>query len=571
MNDDDAHSPDSRDSPPSRLQLLWEESWSYLLAGLAISLVLHLLSLGLFFLSPPRTGDVDVEWMGRFGDLTGIGHGMEDFRPEEEVDWDELATLTPDEEEGAEEQGDPQEEIPEEIEEDIQDEIEDDGEEEMESASEAVEVGAGEEPQESPRDAQEERAAPVAERETPPREEPREPQRQRAQLEGIPGVDRSSPSNLPDLRNYGPGNARMTALVRLDRLRGTSLEPHINTLLAVVPDYRILLDGTGVQAVQDLDTLFMASADPTHLHQTFLAARYSMSTEEMQAILDRRFADPLDWETDGAYPVRPLVPTTGRYRDPRRIMLTDQGLAMVGRPEWFSELIGPVDPSSPLGQELAAAEAGPSAFQLLDGLARIEEVAEGEDTLVLVSAYGLIFFAPGVGRLPRFEAVRLSVRNPSRPHLTIDLRFATSVLARDFARSCPNLKRQIIGGIPFARTLGVASIVDRLSCEHDGDYVTVEGTYTTQELTNLLQLATPFIPRPPALTGLPPGPSPPPSAATPPEDSEGPDSESNSQEESHDEALSPQEMPSLNRFERPGKDLRLERTAPSSEQDGRQE
>lgn len=503
------HTEELTESPEERstLALLWRRSWSYLFKGILVSLALHLVIMALIFLSPTPDADLDVDWMGRFGTLSGIGHGAEEFDQMQEVDWDELADFEADQEAGEEDE--PEEEVEEDEPEEVPEEV-DEQEEPREESPESEERQAAAEPEEEPESGPgpgpQEEAEEAEESEESEEVEP-EPAPRR-QVEGVPGVDRSSPSNLPDLRNYGPGNARMTALVRLDRLRGTAIESHANTLIRAIPDYRILLDGTNFDAINELDALFMASADPTHLHETFLAVRHGFETEELQTLLDNRFADPVKWELDGERPIRPLVPDTGRYRDPRRLLLASPGLALVGKPEWFEELIGPVDPDSDLGRELADSEEGPTAFQLIDGLAKIEEVADREDMVILISAYGLIFFAPGVGRLPRFEAVRLSLTNPANPKLTIDLRFATSALARDFARDCPRMQRQIIGGIPLARALGIASLVERLDCSHDDDYVTVTGTYTERELSNALQIAAPFIPRPPALTGLPKGPDP---------------------------------------------------------------
>lgn len=492
------------DDAPERGRL-WRVSAVFLKA-LLISAGVHLLVMMVFFLAPsPEPVAADLEWMGRFGSLTGIGHGSDDFDPTQEIDYDDLEDFFPHQNPGE----------PEPL---VDEESEDEGPEEIEEELEEDELAVSEEPEPEPAPEFEPQPEPAPEPtpapepqpqpEAEPEPEPKPTSEPRpAEFVKHPGVDRSSPSNLPDLRNYGPGNARMTALIRTDRLRDSSLAPYINTLVQAVPDYRILLEGTQLRPVHELDTIFMASADPTHLHETFLAVRHSYSTDELQGILDGRFADSLEWETEEGRPIRPLVPSTGRYRDPRRLLLAADGLAMIGKPELFAELIGPVDPESPLGIELASTEGGePSAFQLLDGLARIEEIAEQDETLVLVSAYGLIFYAPGIGRLPRFEAVRLAIENAARPKLTIDLRFATTALARNFATDCPKLKEQIIGGIPMARLLGLSVYVERLQCSQSDEYVVVQGEYTAAEVTRLLQLATPLMPRPPSLTGLPPGP-----------------------------------------------------------------
>ena len=295
----------------------------------------------------------------------------------------------------------------------------------------------------------------------------------------------------------------MTALVRTDRFRGTELEPYVEDVLRAVPDYYIALEGIDLDPIDEFDAIFMASANPDYLHETFLAVRHRFEVDEMKALLDQRFADQMVWELEGERPVRQLVPPSARYRDPRRLMLAEAGLALVGQPQWFEELLGPVAEDSPLGLELAQTEGGPPAFALMDGLARIEEVAEAEDALVMVSAYGFrLKRIPMVDAIPPFDAARLQIADASAPKLTIDLRLRTEREARDLERNCPRLKSQLNMVLRF---MGLAALVRPLECRRDGQYVIVEGEYTIEEIQHLMERAQPLIQaiHPPSLRGLP--------------------------------------------------------------------
>ncbi len=486
---------------------LWGSDWSAVLRAVGASIAIHLL-VALAIVYAPASFQIDTGWEGRMAELQAIGHGMEDFDADQEVDWDDMEIDLAAEDDAVEDE--PQELEEEDAEEDAEDEELDEESEESEDATEVAEEDTEDEDTSETEETEErdeeigvspedDPAQATADEESEDRDDAAPRERQ----EPLPAIDRDSPSNLPDLRHYGPGNARVTALVRTDMLRGTELADPARDLMAVIPDYRIALEGTGLDPIDELGAIFMASANPQWLHETFLAARHDQSVDEMRQTLDRRFEEDISWEVDGDHPVRPLVPPSIQYRDPRRLMLSDPGLAMVGRAAWFEELMGPVDPDSEIGRELAESEDGPTAFTLLEGLSRIEDAADDEGAIVLVSAYGFrLRSIPMVGQLPTFQAARLALTNPERPRLTIDLRLRSESEARQFERDCPSLKRRLSTVLGL---MGASGLVQPLDCQRDGDYVTVEGSYSPEEVVDLLKRATPMVQasQPSSLSGLP--------------------------------------------------------------------
>lgn len=328
----------------------------------------------------------------------------------------------------------------------------------------------------------------------------------------LPGLQNAGPSNLPNFKNYAPGNARMMALVRLRKVRNTPLEQSVKTLLRAVPDYRILLEGQKhFDPVKKLDAIFMASANPRYLQKTFLAIRHRMPKQEVKQTLGARFETAPEWGSYRGYPIRPLVPTTSAYKDPRRLMLATSRLALVTRPEWLKQLTTKPTPDPNMSEEDAAAQALP----MINGLNRIEKAATSSNNIVLVSAQGLRFYFPGYGTLPNFQTVRLAVDNVRHPKVTIDLQFTDKRQAQNFTQSCPKLKKGLIGAIPGAKFLGLDTYVNKLSCKHTETYVTVTGTYTQKEVLRAISLITPFIPRPPALDKMPKPPTQPEKPDTP--------------------------------------------------------
>ena len=486
----EAESADDSTTEMSRLETLWRDSWSALFKGLLLSIGFHLLLALPVIFQPSLLDDFELEWEGRFADLEAIGHGTTDFDDREDVDWDRMVDVEsnadepedekPDEDDGVEEADDA-------LDEDEEDPQPD------EAQDEDDEQPADEEDEDDPVDETEPEA--VAEADVPETDDPgpevadettepetTSPDETVEYDEGVPGVEHSGPSNLPDLREYGPGNARVTSLVRIDRLRDTDFEPYVDKLIRAIPDYRIALDGTDFDPVDDLDSFFMATANPEVLQETFLAARHRIDDEELRTTLDSRFDEEIPWETRDERPVRPLVPESVRYRDPRRLMLAEPGLALIGQPEWFDDLIGPVDDDSELGRELADADEGPSVFSLLDGLNRIEETVEDEETLLLASAYGarlpnMSVAGVDVGDLPFFEAAQLAVSDAENPRVEIDLRMRSTEDARHFEQRCPEIRRQAMNS-PIVRLMDLAELFDPIECRRDGEYVVVDAQYS---------------------------------------------------------------------------------------------
>ena len=285
-----------------------------------------------------------------------------------------------------------------------------------------------------------------------------------------------------------------TALVRNDRLRGTPLQEVVTHILKLVPDYRIALDNTDIDPVRDLDSMFMASARPQYIQHTFLAVRHRMSDADMQERLARRFGDGLAWSDYNGIPIRDLIPENEHYQDPRKILLRP-GMAVLTRPEFLGELTRnlPKDSDARLSEGRAT---------LLDSIAQIEDAADPE-TLALVSAMDIRVFIPGLG--PRtFEGIALSVTDAANPHIKIDLKFPKEEDATGFADACPSLKNRIISGQKNFMVRNMASnYLDRVTCVANETYVTVEATYTSEEIRSVLGLASMVVPQPMVLSKLP--------------------------------------------------------------------
>lgn len=449
---------------------------------IALSLLLHVMVLVPSMLSGPRvdTG-LDVEWLKSFDSLKGLGHGSQGR-------WAEIDTfpmVEPEEATREPEVVEPPPPAP---------ELEPPPPEPAEPASPQPTT-----PAPPPKPKQEPKPEPKPE---PPPEppKPRTPRDVYASGE-LPGLNRAGPNALPSLNGYGPGNAVFTALVRLDRIRGTEFEDDTRALIAAVPDYRILLEGTGVDPVRDFRSMFMASASPEYLDETFLAVRHRTGADALRAKLDQRFDPTLPWQQRGAMQIRPLVPPTAQFPDVRQVLLPPGDLALVARPEWIAQLTQALPDGSAMldGVDVETLTRRPT---MLDGLRQIERAAS-DDTIVLLSAIQIALRIPTLGRMS-FDAVKLRIRDLNAPRLTIDATLRTPELASRFAAQCSSLKNDAVSNTPLVFRSAVRMVVGPLECRADGQFVTIDGTYSRSDLHRLMSMVTPLMPSPPLLSRLPP-------------------------------------------------------------------
>ncbi|MBC8132262.1 MAG: hypothetical protein H7X95_04720, partial [Deltaproteobacteria bacterium] len=153
----------------------------------------------------------------------------------------------------------------------------------------------------------------------------------------------AAPPRPTSVRSYAPAGSRVTALMRVDRLRDTVYAPAVDALLLNLPDRRDLLEGTGVDLYRDIDAILIATPNPLDARVTFLAVRHRLTDAAMRAALDRGARATnrkLAWRTERGRPFaerRSAGPATGdspENRDQRLILLAAANLVVVTPPAY---------------------------------------------------------------------------------------------------------------------------------------------------------------------------------------------------------------------------------------------
>jgi hypothetical protein len=327
-----------------------------------------------------------------------------------------------------------------------------------------------------------------------------------------------------DLRAYGPENSRLTALLRLDRLRSSpgkdGYVAAVDRLLRLLPDRRRLIEGTGLDLYRDFDALLIATPDPTDVAVTFLAARHHLKDAALMAALAKGAAAagrPIEWRQEDGRPVgvRPQAPgAPGKPvvldRDDRIFVLPQPSLAVMAPPVYAQRLLGTragptPGPGSDAGSE-DASQPRKGRISWSELVARIdaENSALPEDAVFMLTvlletrAPARSLVVPGTrGTVdddlpPPAEPRRLllTVVAAIEPTPLIDLygEFESEREAVAWERDLPGFKRKILTN-PLLLLGGFAALVDRAELSRDASTIAVHISATPDELQRLLNLA----------------------------------------------------------------------------------
>lgn len=272
------------------------------------------------------------------------------------------------------------------------------------------------------------------------------------QPDGPPAAPPPAPT---DLRPLGPPEARLVIVLRMDRLRQSPHRQAAENLLAAWPDYRTLLDGTGLSAIDAFEALLIASSDPHDVTATFLAARHADDAKLREALA-----------------FRPLPPW-----DPRLLRFLAPQLTVLVRPEGAERLDlaleAPDGGSRPTPAADAPASDATIATAWLSELRHFERIAEAPGAPALLAtldeADALIRLRDD---LPTPRSLALALTAEAALRLTLKLEFSTTDEGARFVEGWP---RVLLRWRASMRYFGMGALLDGLALKREEATVTVEG------------------------------------------------------------------------------------------------
>jgi len=122
-------------------------------------------------------------------------------------------------------------------------------------------------------------------------------------------VDADSPGagDRPLLSAYAPKGAQIALRVHMGRVRESELAPDVRSLLEAVADWRLILEGSGLDPLRDLERIYIASPDLQRAHLV-IAGQYVGGEEIAQqavAAMAAARGQAVRWRKYGAVRVAP--------------------------------------------------------------------------------------------------------------------------------------------------------------------------------------------------------------------------------------------------------------------------
>lgn len=139
-----------------------------------------------------------------------------------------------------------------------------------------------------------------------------------------------------DVGMWGPEGAASVALIRSDRIRRSPHRSAVETIFGGLGDYTDLSENTGVNVIDDVDAMLLASTDITDSSRTFIAAVHGMNPAYLMGELARGYPSGVNWEErNGRY-----WGTPGAFNTfSRRFFIPTEELLIYTQPEFLDPLM----------------------------------------------------------------------------------------------------------------------------------------------------------------------------------------------------------------------------------------
>jgi hypothetical protein len=113
----------------------------------------------------------------------------------------------------------------------------------------------------------------------------------------------------PPLTQYAPAGAQIALRIDMERIRNSPIAEDVRQVLAVVPDWQLILGGSGIDPIEQLNRLFIASPNLKR-SSLVVAGQYNGAQDVAQkavASLAASAGKAADWQTDGTVTYAPWL------------------------------------------------------------------------------------------------------------------------------------------------------------------------------------------------------------------------------------------------------------------------
>jgi len=313
------------------------------------------------------------------------------------------------------------------------------------------------------------------------------------------------PPATPALAAFAPKGSQINIRLDVALIRASPLSEDARLLLADAPDFRAVIEGSGIDAVRDLDRLYLASPDLRRAN-VVIAGQHTAQPElpkRAVAALATAASRPAAWKTRAGVNVAPW-----HNRDD-----TERVVALLTGEQFV------IAPAKDLTRVLAVARTLSDGKKPLDGAGKTALLALPEGVAAVLTVYDARRFARGNLRgVPTHLEVTARIQSDGGVAVSIRGELETEDAADDAIQYWSKL-RERFAAHPLVALVGMRSPLIGATIERENREIHVEGALTQQQARTLLgfvrsTIAPPPVPPMPA-TPPPPPPLPPPAPRAP--------------------------------------------------------
>jgi hypothetical protein len=281
---------------------------------------------------------------------------------------------------------------------------------------------------------------------------------------GPPLVARSSvdgPSRLP------PG-AQLAMRIDMHRIGESALAPAVREFFRRVPDWYLLLHGSAIDPVEDLDRLFIATPDPRRRSRLVIAGRVRGGEAEMREAVGNLATARGEEARWRSYHGLSVADWRNLDETPRVMALLGPRQFAIAREEDLPALMAMIAARSERGRD-EGLEPAAGADALL---------SMGEEDALTLEVEGIHAYVRGrVEHMPTKARVAIREGDPGRIDVE-GLAFFPSNEAAEAAQPYWDALRQQIARHPAARLFGVSSIFELAALTVEGDRIRIQTRLT---------------------------------------------------------------------------------------------
>jgi outer membrane biosynthesis protein TonB len=302
------------------------------------------------------------------------------------------------------------------------------------------------------------------------------------------------PAATPKLAAFAPKGSQINIRLDIEQIRASPLSEDVRLLLIDAPDFRAVVEGSGIDAVRDLDRLFLASPDLRRANVVIAGQHTSQPQLPQRAVAALATANskPARWKTRGNISVAPWL-----NRDD-----TERVVALLASDQFV------ISPTKDLGRVLAVARSM-SGDKALDDAGKSALLALPDGVAGVLTVYDARRFARGNLRgVPMQLEVVTRLSPDGGVTATIRGQFETEDAA-DSAVEYWSRTRERFASHPLVALVGMRTPLISASIKREHRDIVIEGALSQQQARTLLGFARSTF-APPPIPPVPAKPPPPP-------------------------------------------------------------